>query len=75
MEMDWIRRDGSVDDLTDHSALIVSGQVESTRFDVIRAWGATTPSRCLVPPFLLTPNTSSASSKKHGPPHLSTTLT
>jgi hypothetical protein len=38
MEMDWIRRDGSVDGLTDHSALIVSGQVESTRYDVVRAW-------------------------------------
>ena len=32
MEMDWIRREGSVEDLTDHSALIVSGRVESTRW-------------------------------------------
>ncbi len=38
LEMDWIRRDGSVDDLTDHSALIINGRVESTRYDVVRAW-------------------------------------
>lgn len=35
--MDWVRDEGSVEDLTDHSALVVHGQVESTRFDVMRA--------------------------------------
>lgn len=38
LEMDWIRQEGSVDELTDHSALIISGRVEATRFDVLRAW-------------------------------------
>lgn len=38
MEVDWIRHDGSVDELTDHSALIIHGRVESTRYDVIRSW-------------------------------------
>ena len=38
LEMDWIRHEGSVEDLTDHSALIVRAQVVSTRFDVMRAW-------------------------------------
>ncbi|NVJ08915.1 matrixin family metalloprotease [Myxococcus sp. AM001] len=35
--MDWVRGEGSIEDLTDHSALIIHGQVESTRFDVMRA--------------------------------------
>ncbi|MCP3166043.1 matrixin family metalloprotease [Myxococcus qinghaiensis] len=35
--MDWVREEGSIEDLTDHSALVVRGQVESTRFDVMRA--------------------------------------
>jgi len=38
LEMDWVRHGGSVEDLTDHSALIVNGRVESTRFDVVRAY-------------------------------------
>src|SRR6218665_1080822 len=38
LEMDWIRHEGSVEDLTDHSALIIGGRVESTRFDVIRTY-------------------------------------
>lgn len=38
LEIDWIRQEGSVEDLTDHSALIIRGQVESTRFDVIRTY-------------------------------------
>lgn len=38
LEMDWVRQDGSVDELTDHSALIINGRVETTRHDVIRAW-------------------------------------
>ncbi len=38
LEMDWLRHEGSVEDLTDHSALIVRAQVVSTRFDVLRAW-------------------------------------
>ncbi|WP_141591585.1 matrixin family metalloprotease [Myxococcus sp. AB056] len=36
--MDWVREEGSIEDLTDHSALIINGQVESTRFDVMRAY-------------------------------------
>lgn len=38
LEVDWLRHDGSVEELTDHSALIINGRVESTRFDVIRSW-------------------------------------
>jgi hypothetical protein len=38
LAIDWIRHEGSVDDLTDLSALIIGGRVESTRFDVIRAY-------------------------------------
>jgi hypothetical protein len=38
LELDWIRQGGSVEDLTDHSALVIRGQVESTRFDVIRTY-------------------------------------
>jgi hypothetical protein len=38
LQMDWVRHEGSVEDLTDHSALIVGGRVESTRFDVLRAY-------------------------------------
>jgi hypothetical protein len=38
LEMDWLRHEGTVEDLTDHSALIVRAQVVSTRFDVMRAW-------------------------------------
>jgi hypothetical protein len=38
LEMDWIRHEGSVEDLTDHSALVIRGRVESTRFDVMRSW-------------------------------------
>ncbi|MCY1023811.1 matrixin family metalloprotease [Pyxidicoccus sp. MSG2] len=36
--VDWILEEDSVDELTDHSALIINGRVESTRFDVIRAY-------------------------------------
>ena len=38
LEMDWVRHEGSIEDLTDHSALIIGGRVESTRFDVMRAY-------------------------------------
>lgn len=38
LEMDWLRHEGTVEDLTDHSALIVRAQVVSTRYDVLRAW-------------------------------------
>ncbi|OJT19028.1 hypothetical protein BO221_36540 [Archangium sp. Cb G35] len=38
LEMDWIRHEGSIEDLTDHSALVIGGRVESTRFDVIRTY-------------------------------------
>ena len=38
LEMDWIRHEGSIEDLTDHSALIIGGRVESTRYDVIRSY-------------------------------------
>lgn len=38
LEMDWVRHEGSIEDLTDHSALVINGRVESTRFDVIRTY-------------------------------------
>jgi hypothetical protein len=38
LTMDWVLQENSVDELTDHSALIINGKVESTRFDVIRAY-------------------------------------
>ena len=38
LTVDWILEEDSVDELTDHSALIINGRVESTRFDVIRTW-------------------------------------
>jgi hypothetical protein len=38
LEVDWVRHDGSIEELTDHSALIVGGRVEATRFDIIRTW-------------------------------------
>ena len=36
--VDWILEEDSVDELTDHSALIINGRVESTRFDVVRTF-------------------------------------
>jgi hypothetical protein len=38
LTVDWILEEDSVDELTDHSALVINGRVESTRFDVVRAW-------------------------------------
>jgi hypothetical protein len=38
LEMDWVRDEGSIEELTDHSALIIGGRVESTRFDVVRSY-------------------------------------
>ncbi|WP_426751569.1 matrixin family metalloprotease [Myxococcus sp. Y35] len=37
LTVDWILEEDSIDALTDHSALIINGRVESTRFDVVRA--------------------------------------
>ncbi len=36
--VDWILEEDSVEELTDHSALVIDGRVESTRYDVIRTW-------------------------------------
>ncbi|MCY1032718.1 matrixin family metalloprotease [Corallococcus sp. BB11-1] len=36
LSIDWILQEKSVEALTDHSALIINGRVESTRYDVIR---------------------------------------
>ncbi|MFP2931873.1 matrixin family metalloprotease [Pyxidicoccus sp. 3LG] len=38
LTVDWILEEDSVEELTDHSALIIDGRVESTRFDVIRTY-------------------------------------
>jgi hypothetical protein len=38
LHIDWILPGDSLESLTDYSALIVDGQVESTRYDVIRSY-------------------------------------
>ncbi|RKI72678.1 hypothetical protein D7X55_06890 [Corallococcus sp. AB049A] len=38
LQMDWALQEKTVEDLTDHSALIIDGTVESTRYDVLRTY-------------------------------------
>ncbi|WP_225409505.1 matrixin family metalloprotease [Stigmatella hybrida] len=38
LTVDWILEEDSVEELTDHSALVINGRVESTRYDVVRAY-------------------------------------
>ncbi|MFP2903135.1 hypothetical protein, partial [Corallococcus sp. 4LFB] len=38
LQVDWVLQEKTVEDLTDHSALIIDGKVESTRYDVLRTY-------------------------------------
>lgn len=38
LQVDWVLQEKTVEALTDHSALIIDGTVESTRYDVLRTY-------------------------------------